>query len=89
MRQRGIQRMKAKWDLATRKNARYYIATTAYETEDEFMKSGEYDVKKILSGLPEFDPACDTGLEIGCGIGRLLRAMNDRFATLCLSLIHI
>ena len=46
------------------------------------MKSGEYDVKKILSGLPEFDPACDTGLEIGCGIGRLLRPMNAHFARL-------
>ena len=74
--------MKTRWDDAAHKNARYYIATTAYETDAEFVTSGEYDVKKILSGLPGFNPDTDSALEIGCGIGRLLRAMSPHFARL-------
>ena len=77
-----IKRMAAKWDEAAQKNIFYYIATSAWESEEEFIKSGKYDTEKILSGLPPFNPTADSVLEIGCGIGRLLRAMNDHFATL-------
>ncbi len=77
-----VRGMAAKWDEAARKNIFYYIATTAWKSEEEFINSGIYDAEKILSGLPPFNPSVDSVLEIGCGIGRLLRAMNDRFAAL-------
>lgn len=74
--------MAAKWDKAARENIFYYIATSAYESEEKFIASGKYDAEKILWDLPAFNSNTDAVLEIGCGIGRLLRAMNDHFATL-------
>lgn len=82
MTDRRIRRMAAKWDKAAHKNILYYIATSAYESEEDFINSGKYDAEKILSGLPPFDPSTDSVLEIGCGIGRLLCAMNNHFAAL-------
>ena len=80
--ERIIKDMGAKWDEAARKNVRYYIATSASESEEKFIDSGKYDAEKILSGLPRFNPKTDRALEIGCGIGRLLRWMNDHFCSL-------
>lgn len=83
MTDRRIRRMATKWDKAARKNVLYYIASSAWKSEEEFINSGQYDANKILTGLSPFNSTSDSVLEIGCGIGRLLRAMNDRFATLC------
>jgi len=82
MTDRRIRKMAAKWDEAARKNVFYYIATSAWKSKEEFINSGKYDAEKILAGLPPFNPISDSALEIGCGIGRLLRAMNNHFAAL-------
>jgi ubiquinone/menaquinone biosynthesis C-methylase UbiE len=74
--------MATKWDEAARTNILYYIATTAWQSEEDFIKSGEYDAGKILSCLPPFNHSSSSVLEIGCGIGRLLRPMSNRFAVL-------
>lgn len=82
MTDRRIRRMAAKWDEAARKNVFCYIATSAWKSKEEFINSGKYDAEKILAGLPPFNPISDSALEIGCGIGRLLRTMNNHFAAL-------
>lgn len=71
--------MRADWERRARENAPFYICTTAAETSEAFAASGERDlVEKVIDGLPL---ASDWQvLEIGCGIGRLLRPLSERVA---------
>ena len=69
--------MRSDWDLRARQNAPFYICTTAAETPEAFAASGERDlVEKVIDGLP-VAPDWHV-LEIGCGIGRLLRPLSER-----------
>src|SRR5947209_3829172 len=70
------QNMAADWDARAEDNARYFIAER-YE-EADFRASGEREVEDILLNDVVVPPQA-TVLEIGCGIGRLLRPMAARF----------
>src|SRR6185436_15597092 len=66
--------MREDWDLRAREDARFYICTEA-PSEDGFANSGEIDLDgKILDGL-RLAPQWRV-LEIGCGMGRLLRPLS-------------
>ncbi len=69
--------MRSDWERRARENAPFYICTTAAESVEAFAASGEKDLdEQILDGLklsPEW-----TVLEIGCGIGRLLKPLSRR-----------
>ena len=69
--------MRQDWDLRARENAPFYICTTAAESAEAFAASGERDLEsQVLDGL---DARADWSvLEIGCGIGRLLRPLSSR-----------
>lgn len=71
--------MRQDWDLRARENAPFYICTTAAESAEAFAASGERDLDaQVLDGL---DVRSDWSvLEIGCGIGRLLRPLSRRVA---------
>jgi|GEM_PF-511783 len=70
-------RMEADWDKRAREDARYYIDTGHSETEEAFERSGEWDLTNhILQGIELSSRA--TVLEIGCGIGRLLKPLARR-----------
>jgi ubiquinone/menaquinone biosynthesis C-methylase UbiE len=74
---RGANEMSCDWDRRARLNARYFIASEAWRTEDEFWMSGE----RIVAGsiLRDIELSHDaTALEIGCGIGRLLKPLSGR-----------
>lgn len=73
--------MRHEWDERARENARYYIANHHWETEAEFERSGEADLNKMLTDIGEFLSPDMTVLEIGCGIGRLLKPLARRFRT--------
>jgi len=69
--------MRQDWDLRARENAPFYICTTAAESAEAFAASGERDlVEHVLDGL-DVAPGWSV-LEIGCGVGRLLRPMASR-----------
>lgn len=71
--------MRADWDRRARENAAFYICTTAAESPEAFAASGERDLsEQVLDGL-EVLPSWRV-LEIGCGIGRLLRPLSKRVA---------
>ena len=80
-----LQKMRDDWDQRARENARYYVCTAAKEwTDDEFFATGERsvaedirtDMENICQGK---SPREMRVLEIGCGVGRMTRALANLF----------
>ncbi len=80
-----LEKMRADWDERAKENARYYVATGNSEwTEEDFYASGETtineqirnDLENICQGKP---PRAMRIIEIGCGAGRLTRALAHPF----------
>jgi SAM-dependent methyltransferase len=69
--------MRSDWERRARENAPFYICTTAAESAEAFAASGEKDLEEqVLDGLtvsPDW-----AVLEIGCGVGRLLKPLSRR-----------
>jgi SAM-dependent methyltransferase len=80
-----LKRMREDWDQRARKNARYYVATGKEQwTDEDFFASGEQAIREdILTDLTNIcqgkDPKSMRVLEIGCGAGRLTRALAKLF----------
>lgn len=69
----------ADWDERARRNARYFIAVDDAASSAAFDQSGDRDLDEIiLCNLPV--QSNWKALEIGCGIGRLLRPLSLRLA---------
>jgi len=79
------QRMREEWDKRARENARYYVNTAHSEWKDEdFFRSGELTVmEEILTDMTNICqgifPSRMKVLEIGCGAGRVTRALAQIF----------
>jgi SAM-dependent methyltransferase len=80
-----LLKMQQDWDARARENARYYVATGNENwTDEEFFQSGERTVSEevetdminICQGKP---PGEMKVLEIGCGAGRVTRALSRIF----------
>ncbi len=77
--------MKRDWDQRARENARYFVSTAQTDwTDEEFFRSGEQDVgEEILTDMTNIcqgkDPKQMRVLEIGCGAGRITRALAGVF----------
>ena len=79
------QKMRADWDHRARENAFYYIASSKDDWDPaEFYASGEQSVEEIIR--PDMDEirrgrsaAKMRVLEIGCGAGRMTRALARIF----------
>jgi SAM-dependent methyltransferase len=80
-----VDRMRRDWDRRARENARYYVATSQEEwSDEEFFAAGEQELKdQILNDLTNIcqgrDPKSMKVLEIGCGAGRVTRALARFF----------
>lgn len=80
-----LARMRADWDARAKENARFYVATGQSEwTDEEFFRSGEQTVaEEILTDMTNVcrgkAPADMRVLEIGCGAGRVTRALAKLF----------
>jgi SAM-dependent methyltransferase len=81
-----LQKMKSDWDRRARENARYYVNTERAEwSDDEFFESGRRTVREeILTDMTNIcqgkDPKLMRVLEVGCGAGRVTRALAEVFA---------
>src|SRR5260370_525265 len=82
---RQLRKMKKDWDRRAKENARHYVETARENwTDEEFFQSGEAtvaeevdtDMTNICQGK---DPRSMLVLEIGCGAGRVTRALATRF----------
>src|SRR3954447_14284315 len=80
-----LKKMRRDWDERARENARYYVATGKENwTDEEFFASGERTVgEEILTDMINIcqgrDPSQMRVLEIGCGAGRITRALSKLF----------
>lgn len=80
-----LKKMAQDWDARARENARYYVATGKEDwTDEEFFASGERAVEEqILNDMPNICQGRDYRklrvIEIGCGAGRITRALAARF----------
>ena len=79
------RKMREEWDQRARENARYYVNTERSDwTDDEFFRSGERTVmEQILNDMTNICqgvwPRKMRILEIGCGAGRVTRALAQVF----------
>jgi SAM-dependent methyltransferase len=80
-----LANMRRDWDQRARENARHYVATGKEDwSDDEFFRSGEAsaegdilnDTDNVFQGK---DPKQMRVLEIGCGAGRVTRALGRIF----------
>jgi cyclopropane fatty-acyl-phospholipid synthase-like methyltransferase len=80
-----LKKMEGDWDSRARENARYFIATMKQEwSDEEFFASGEQTVREqLLNDMVNVcrgkDPKEMRVLEIGCGAGRITRALANLF----------
>ena len=65
--------MKGDWNRRARQNPRFYIATSAEDSETAFEDSGKRDVTLFFQELEHLLTPDVTVLDIGCGIGRMDR----------------
>ena len=77
--------MRRDWDQRARENARYYVNTERENwTDEQFFASGERTVaEEVLTDMINIcqgkDPREMKVLEIGCGAGRVTRALSRLF----------
>ena len=80
-----LERMQRDWDQRARENARHFVDTSRTDWTDEtFFASGELAIAQdILTDTINIyqgkDPHQMRVLEIGCGAGRLTRALSNIF----------
>lgn len=83
--EKQLEKMRLDWDTRAKENARYYVATgNKHWSDDEFFESGERTVaEEILTDLGNIcqgrEPRQMRVLEIGCGAGRVTRALAKFF----------
>lgn len=80
-----LDKMRRDWDERARENARFYVNTERTDwTDAEFFASGERTVaEEILTDMINIcqgrEPSAMRVIEIGCGAGRITRALAKRF----------
>jgi ubiquinone/menaquinone biosynthesis C-methylase UbiE len=80
-----LSKMQREWDERARENARFYVNTAQENWKDEdFFESGRKTVQEeILTDMinicQDKDPKQMRVLEIGCGVGRVTRALGEVF----------
>ncbi len=72
-------KMKVDWNRRAKHHAQYWIASEDFQDDDKFAQSGHYSAQALLAAIsPYYDPTW-TALDIGCGIGRMLKPLAPHF----------
>ena len=76
------EKMKHDWNQRARHHVRFWIATENYQTEEIFAQSGQDTARVLLQTLRGLYQPSWKVLDIGCGIGRVLKPLARHFQTL-------
>ena len=73
-----------RWETFARKDAAFYIAGRTFDPDDaaaeqRFFESGRTNAGWLFEQVGDDLPGTSLAIEIGCGIGRLLLPMAERF----------
>lgn len=74
--------MRAYWEERARLNAAFFVDTSLdYDAPDmaRFLETGQVVVNLALEDGPATPTRFGTAVEIGCGLGRVCRALSERF----------
>lgn len=71
------QHMRRDWNRRARADARHFIAVGHSQSDQQFWASGERDLATVVLRDVVLSPGA-LALEIGCGLGRLLRPLASR-----------
>ena len=69
--------MRSDWDRRARDDAQFFIACGHSETDAAFWESGRRDLEQLILHDVDLEPRA-RALEIGCGLGRLVRPLSER-----------
>lgn len=72
-------RMRQEWDRRIAHDYRYWMSD-GVESDDAMWNTGRRDLALALEGVPLRDNRSLVALEVGCGVGRILRAAGERFS---------
>lgn len=73
------EKMKRDWNRRARHHARFWIATEDYQTEEIFAQSGQATAQALLTKLRGIYHHSWRVLDVGCGIGRVLKPLSPYF----------
>ncbi|MDH5588249.1 MAG: class I SAM-dependent methyltransferase, partial [Nitrospirota bacterium] len=76
------EKMKQDWEERAQHHARFWIATEHYQNEEVFAESGEETAQCLMTAIREVYQPTWNVLDIGCGIGRVLKPLAPYFQTL-------
>ena len=81
-------KMRVEWDQRAGRDAFHYIHPrfTQASSNEEFFESGEWLAQKLVDpfiGLHLKNSNIGVALDIGCGVGRVTRALAKRFNRVC------
>lgn len=71
-------RLRRDWDERVEHDYRYWMSD-GVSSDTEMWQTGERDLSCLLADIPQSEVANFTSLEIGCGVGRIVRAASRRF----------
>jgi len=74
-----VEKMKTEWNRRAKHHARFWVATENFHDDREFAKSGEHTANALLSRVAPYSNASWSVLDIGCGIGRVLKPLAPHF----------
>ena len=77
-----ITKMKQDWDRRAKHHTRFWIATEDFQNEEIFSQSGLRTADAILHTLGSYRRDTWKVLDIGCGIGRVLKPLSTHFRQL-------
>ncbi len=77
-----VEKMKLDWNQRAQHHAQFWIATENYQSDEDFGQSGETTANALLAAIGDIYQPTWTVLDIGCGIGRVLKPLGKHFQTL-------
>lgn len=75
-----MEKMKSDWDRRATVDAKFWIDTTRYQSDAVFDEAGEANVARFLEIAVQYMKPSWHVLDVGCGIGRMVKPMASRFA---------